>query len=167
MNIWWEQRTSFEPLLLKLWVLAIKERSQCLHFAHTVQFFPQLDPRGRKCKQWNHAQNKNKVSKERKISLGKEKMKKNEGLSKHLFCGVRFKFAVDLLLPHETSTAQRKRRNLSKSFSEKTLDGPGCHPTVNTGRLVNAWVMSWTRGLVWCYVLMPAPIGVCMCVKRE
>lgn len=41
------------------------------------------------------------------------------------FSCVCFRFVVDLLQPHETATAQRKRGILSKSFrgKKKSLDG--------------------------------------------
>lgn len=70
--------------------------------------------------------------KERKSVYGKKAIQTS-------FCNVRFKFVVDLLLPHETATAQRKQGILSKSSSEKNSpEGLQGFAMVNTSGLVFA-----------------------------
>lgn len=102
-----------------------------INISITIHVFPQLDPRRRNWKQWNQALNKNKHPKKRKPSDGKKKIKKAGGAIQTSFCIVRFKFVVDLLLPHETATAQRKRGYSVQELPWKNPpDDLGGHPRV-------------------------------------
>lgn len=79
-------------------------------------FLLQLDTRGR-----NHKTKINIEKRTKKSAYDKKKkmFKKTQGAIQTSFCTVHFNVAVDLLLPHETETAQRKREVLSKSSSER------------------------------------------------
>lgn len=151
-NIFLQEQITFSLNSSGLWPKKQKTSQYYLDFVHLRYISSlQLDPLGRNWKWRNQAQNKYKHPKERKKnSLWKEKSEKHEGLSKHLsavfISTLRWIYYYHMRLQQPKGNGEFCSRAPVK---KNPPDGFVGHLRVNTSRLVNAWVMSWPRGLVW------------------